>query len=663
MMLFLSALILLVGSGMAALSLGRWPSAAKVVGIGGAMAGCLMGLIPALQFLASGTACSWHAPWQVPCGALALGLDPLTAFFLLPIFGLGLLSALYSSRYLEQFRRHPLVHASTLWFNMLVAAMAAVVAARNGLLFLVAWEVMSLASFFLVTFEDDRRDVREAGWTYLIATHLGTAFLLAFFALCGKYAGSLDFDRFQQIAALPAAIAGALFLLGLVGFGTKAGFMPFHVWLPEAHPAAPSHVSALMSGVMIKMGIYGILRALTFLGPPPAWWGWLLAAIGLISGIFGVLFALAQHDLKRLLAYHSIENIGIIALGLGIGLLGKALGHPLISLLGFSGALLHVLNHGLFKSLLFLGAGSVAQATGTRELEHLGGLLKRMPGTALTFLIGCAAICGLPPLNGFVSEWLIYMGSFRGILAFTGREGVASLAAVLGLALIGGLAAACFAKVFGIVFLGSPRTDHAQQAHEVGLAMTVPMGLLALACVVIGLWPAGALRLTLPAVTFLLGAGQEGLGQPWQEVQSALTLIGSIAAILIGVILLLALLRRRALACRPVTGSVTWGCGYAFPTARMQYTASSFAQPLLSLFQGVVRTRLEEERPAGYFPLKARVASHTPDVAKEYGFRPIATGVFRTLDSLRWLQRGRLQWYLLYIVVTLVGLLVWKLGM
>lgn len=663
MTLFFGALILLVGSGTAALLLGRWPNVAKAVGIGGAVAGCLVGFVPAMRFLVTGMATTWRVPWQVPYGELALGLDPLTAFFLLPIFGLGLLSAIYSSRYLQHYRHHSLVHTSTTWFNLLVAAMAVVVAARNALLFLVAWEVMSLASFFLVTFEDERPDVREAGWTYLIAAHLGTAFLLVFFALCGRYASSLNFDQFQQLNTVPPATAGILFLLGLIGFGTKAGFMPLHVWLPEAHPAAPSHVSALMSGVMIKMGIYGIFRMLTFFGTPPAWWGWVLVVVGVTSGILGVLFALAQHDLKRLLAYHSIENIGIIALGIGIGLLGRTWGNPSISLLGFGGALLHVLNHGLFKSLLFFGAGAIAQATGTRDLEHLGGLLKRMPRTSFAFLIGCAAICGLPPFNGFVSEWLIYGGSFRGILTFPGWEGLASLSAILGLALIGGLAAACFAKVFGVVFLGSPRTAHATQAHEAGLAMTVPMGLLAMACLVIGLWPAGALRLTLPAVAFLLGKVPEGLGQPWREVQHALTGIGSVAAALIGITLLLALLRQRTLARRQVREAVTWDCGYAFPTARMQYTASSFAQPLLLLLRGVLRTRLEAERPAGYFPSKARIASHMPDLAKEYGFRPVAVGVVRTLDGFRWLQRGRVQWYLLYIVVTLVVLLIWKLGM
>jgi len=286
-----------------------------------------------------------------------------------------------------------------------------VVVARNGVLFLMSWELMSLASFFLVTLEDEKESVRRAGWIYLIAMHLGTAFLLAMFLLLGQNAASLDFERLSTAAAP----SGVFFLLAVIGFGTKAGFIPMHVWLPEAHPAAPSHVSAVMSGVMIKTGIYGLLRILTLLGPPAAWWGWTLVAIGIVSGILGVLYALAQHDLKRLLAYHSVENIGIIALGLGIGVLGISYSNPMMAALGFTGGLLHVVNHALFKSLLFLGAGSVLHATGTGELDRLGGLLKRMPVTGTTFLIGAVAISGLPPLNGFVSEFLIYLGVIAGL--------------------------------------------------------------------------------------------------------------------------------------------------------------------------------------------------------------------------------------------------------
>ncbi len=292
--------------------------------------------------------------------------------------------------------------------------MTLVLVARNAVLFLSAWELMAVSSFFLVTFEHERESVRSAGWIYLVATHLGTGFLLAFFILMGRETGSMNFDVWAAQGIHTQGLAGILFLMAVVGFGTKAGFMPFHVWLPEAHPAAPSHVSALMSGVMIKTGIYGLLRAFTFLGAPPLWWGWLFIGIGLSSGVLGVLFALAQHDLKRLLAYHSVENIGIIALGIGVGLLGQNTGSPALVALGFGGALLHVLNHALFKGLLFLGAGAVAHSAGTREIDRLGGLLKQMPWTAATFLIGAAAISGLPPLNGFVSEFLIFLGAFKG---------------------------------------------------------------------------------------------------------------------------------------------------------------------------------------------------------------------------------------------------------
>jgi formate hydrogenlyase subunit 3/multisubunit Na+/H+ antiporter MnhD subunit len=281
------------------------------------------------------------------------------------------------------YRDEKALGVSWFFFNLLVASMALVVVARNGILFLVAWELMALASFFLVTMQDDEERVRDAGRTYLVASHLGTAFLLVLFIMLAGGTDSLDFDRFAA-----GSHAGLLFILAAIGFGTKAGFVPLHVWLPEAHPAAPSHVSAVMSGVMIKTGIYGLVRTLTFLGPLPAWAGWLLVGVGVTSGVLGVLFALAQHDLKRLLAYHSVENIGIITLGLGLGLVGLRAGFAPLAVLGFAGALLHVLNHALFKGLLFLGAGAVLHGTKTRDMEELGGLLKRMPWTGPLFLIG-----------------------------------------------------------------------------------------------------------------------------------------------------------------------------------------------------------------------------------------------------------------------------------
>ncbi len=661
MSLLLVALAILCVSGVLAFAAGR-QSLASRCGVAGAVAGCALGLVPAIRTLATGEAVSIHAAWQVPYGAFALSIDPLAAWFLLAIFGLALVTSIYGGTYLQAYRERKRLGPVHWWWNCLIASMVVVVTAQNAVLFLVGWEVMSLASFFLVTFEDERQEVRRAGWIYLVATHLGTAALLLLFAWCGQLTGSMDFDHFQALSRVNPALAGTLFVLAVIGFGTKAGFFPLHIWLPEAHPAAPSHVSALMSGVMIKMGIYGLLRMLTFFGSPPAWWGWLMIGIGLTSGILGVLFALAQRDLKRVLAYSSIENIGIIALGIGIGLLGKAMGQPVMSLLGFSGALLHVLNHALFKGLLFLGAGSVLHATGTRQLADLGGLLKSMPWTGVTFLVGAAAICGLPPFNGFVSEWLVYMGSFQGILGLFSWSGTGPFLVIVGLALIGGLALACFTRAFGLAFLGVPRTAHAQSVHEAKPAMTIPLAVLAFGCLAIGVWPAGILRLATPVVVQLAGSDSVAAYQVLQDTTLTLTLISSSVLILVCGFALLVMFRRALLVGKPVTQSVTWSCGYAAPTARMQYTASSFSLPLAQLFRVFLRTRLKERQPAGYFPHSAALESYTPDVAYVKLARPLGRMVKHALARLRWIQQGRVQLYLLYMFVTLLVLLMWKLG-
>ena len=321
--------------------------------------------------------------------------------------------------------------------------------------------------------------------------------------------------------------------------------MPLHVWLPEAHPAAPTHVSALMSGVMIKTGIYGLVRILTFLGPPPLWWGWVLCGIGLSSGVLGVLYALAQHDLKRLLAYHSVENIGIIALGLGVGLIGLSSGSSTLAVLGFAGGLLHVLNHALFKGLLFLGAGAVMHGAGTREIDHLGGLLKRMPWTGLSFLIGAVAISGLPPLNGFVSELLIYVSAFQGATTLENTAAVPALAVIAGLALIGGLAAACFAKAFGIVFLGEPRSDHAAHAHEAGMAVRLSLLLLAASCVLIGLCAPWVVEALAPALTNATGLPADSVNTLLLSVRSTFSATVLASLVLLVLLALLASLRHR----------------------------------------------------------------------------------------------------------------------
>ena len=451
---FLAAILLLLIGGAAATVFGSRARPSRLAGQAGAIGGCAIGLAGAVRVLLSGQPQSLFAPSFMPGGTIHLEIDALSAFFLLPVFGLSILTAIYGGSYMSSRGERPGIAASWFHLNLLTAAMALVVAAHDGLLFLLAWEIMALAPFFLVIFDDRQESVRHAAWTYLAATHIGTAFLLVLFVLLGGLAGSSDFAAYGGVLKATPTLCSVAFILALIGFGSKAGIVPAHVWLPEAHPVAPSHASALMSGAMIKIGIYGLVRILTLLGTPQPWWGWTLIAIGASSGVLGVLFALAQHDLKRLLAYSSVENIGIVLLGIGLGVLGLATGTPALAVIGFAAGLLHILNHSIFKGLLFLGAGAVQHGAHSLELETLGGLLKRMPWTGTAFLIGAAAIVGLPPLNGFVSEFLLFYAGFAAVMDPAASIALAGLMAIVAMGLIGGLAAACFAKAFGMVFLG-----------------------------------------------------------------------------------------------------------------------------------------------------------------------------------------------------------------
>jgi len=653
----LAAVLSLLASALASLAVPRRGPLPSVAGACGPVAALLLGSVPSVKTLAGGVVSPVLLPWQMPFGSLALGMDGLSALFLLPILALSALAAVYGAGYLRPEQERRWIGPPWFFFNMLAASMVVLCVARNGILFLLAWEVMAVTSFFLVAFESHKEEARQASWTYLVASHLGTAFLLPLFFLLGKTSGSMEFDAFG--GALPGGTASLCFLLAVVGFGTKAGLVPFHVWLPEAHPAAPSHVSAVMSGVMIKTGLYGLLRVLTFLGPPPLWWGWTLIALGTVSGVLGVLFALAQHDLKRLLAYHSVENVGIIALGIGVGLVGLSTGQVTVAVLGLAGGLLHVVNHGLFKGLLFLGAGSVLHAARTRDMDRLGGLLRTMPWTGACFLAGSVAICGLPPLNGFVSEFLVYLGSFRGIVLPGPHPAVPLAVCVTALALIGGLAAACFAKAFGIVFLGEPRTARAAGARESGLLMIAPMVVLAAACAAVGLagpWVAVALS---PALSPFVEPGAAA-----RELARAAGPLGQVtlgAAALLLLVAALAAWRRLLLAGRSVGRAGTWDCGYAAPCARMQYTASSFAEPFTGLFRVFLRTRVRLHEPQGLFPAAAGLETETPDVCREGFYRPVFRTAFALLSRLQILQQGRIHVYVLYAILTLLVLLFWQL--
>ncbi|MEN6457810.1 MAG: proton-conducting transporter membrane subunit [Thermoguttaceae bacterium] len=701
---FLIALAVMLIGGLLSVAIGRCAKSACLVGMASAVLGSGVVMFVSLGVLVSGHTQSLRLAWPLPLGSANMTIDPLSAVFAATIALVTMAAAVYGSQYLRwRHDRRPLLPkkddavasprplaedgqrgwavsprvarstrdenhpesrknlgVSWFFFNLLAASMLLVVAASNGVLFLVSWEMMSLASFFLVTAEDDKESARRAGWTYLVAMHLGTAFLLALFVLLGNGSTSLNFEHFST-AGVPSS--SILLLLALIGFGTKAGLVPMHVWLPEAHPAAPSHVSAVMSGVMIKTGIYGLLRTLTFLGPPPPAWGWTLVVVGVASGVLGVLYALSQHSLKRLLAYCSVENVGVIAIGLGVGLLGIAYRHPIMATLGLTGTLLHVINHALFKSLLFLGAGSVLQSTGAGDLDRLGGLLKRMPTTGAAFLVGAAAISGLPPLNGFVSEFLIYFGAVSGLTTRANLLPAWPLMSVLvigGMALIGGLAAACFTKAFGVVFLGEPRSEEAANAREVGAAMRASVVALAALCLAIGLsapvWP----RAIQPAVATIL--------PPMDPATDVVAVaVGPLTGVVLGSYVLLALIvvaslvRRRLLATRPVERTVTWDCGYANPTPRMQYTASSFTRPVTLLFRLLLQPQDDVVSPTGFFPKLAAIRTSTPDLFQRFIYRPLFAGIVWVASRLRWLQEGRIQIYVLYIALTILVLLIWKL--
>jgi len=611
--------------------------------------GCALGATRAIEVLAGRGPSSIEFAMPMPGGPWSFGIDALSAFFLLVVFGAGLASAIYGVAYLAVERGHRSVATSHLLTASVLAALALVVTAQAVIPFLISWESMAVLAYFLVVFENEKAEVRRAGLIYLIATHTGTLALLAMFASWGGVAGTLSFATLAASAASQPARGALVLCLALIGFGLKAGLVPLHFWLPEAHASAPSHVSALMSGVVIKMGIYGLLRVVSLLGAPPAWWGWLVLILGLLSGVLGVLWALAQHDLKRLLAYHSVENIGIILLGLGLGVLGAAYHLPVVAVLGFAGAILHTLNHALFKSLLFLGAGAVHRATGTRAIERLGGLARRMPLTWIAFLVGSVAIVGLPPLNGFVSEWVVYQALLRSGAA----EAPIRLAilGVAGLALIGALALACFAKVGGVVFLGTPRSAETGPGREVGVGMLGPMFALALACGVIGVAPVLVVRPALAAGALVAGLPSDGIGTAGAEVLRAMTWIAYLSVALLALLALgwavWATVTRR----RPITRQETWGCGYAQPAPRMQYTASSFAAPLLASFGPMAGVR--ESRQGDVFE------THPKELVLDGVVLPLWVAVQGLAGRLRLIQQGRLWWYLVYLMAALLLLLLY----
>jgi hydrogenase-4 component B len=635
----------------------------------GAIVGAGAGLALGLDALLRGIPFELEIPQLLAMvGGVSLRLDRLGAFFLLVVEVVAVPAVVFGGAYSQVYEGRGSLRFLGAMLNLFLLSLGLVPFADNVATFLLLWEGMSVASYFLVMTESDRRETRQAALWYLAMAHGGLVLLMAAFLLLAASAASMGFaDLRAAAAALPPSTRHAVFLLGLLGFGSKAGLVPLHVWLPLAHPAAPSHVSALMSGAMIKIGVYGLLRlALDLLGGGPPWWGGTILAVGAVSALLGVLYALMEHDLKRLLAYHSVENIGIIFLGIGAGLMFRSYGLPSLAMLGLVAGLYHTLNHACFKGLLFLGSGAVLHATHTRNMEELGGLIKGMPRTAFCFLVGSAAISGLPPLNGFVSEWLVFQALLGGPQLPRPELGLIMAFAAGMLALTSGLAAACFVKAFGITFLAIPRSDHAAAAHEVPPTMQAGMGALAVACVALGVVPSLVIPVLSRAVAGLGGLPADlvsGIPRLRLEAPGTAGVIApaALAAMLVLVPVALAAAFRLGAADRRLRAGDTWGCGRIGQTPRMEYTATAFAEPLRRVFAELYRPTedlsIDFHPESKYFVQSIAYRSEVHPGFERLLYAPAVSFLRRTAIRVRWLQAGSLHLYLLYMILALIALL------
>lgn len=612
-------------------------------------------------------------PSLLPYVRFTIRFDGLGAFFLLILSLLGVALSVYSLGYARGFYGRKNVGALGAFYNLLLLATTLVFLADNAFFFLIAWEIMALTAYCLVSFEHEQTEARKAGVLYFVMSHLGTGCLILGFLLLFQSSGDYGFAGFHHLGEkLTPGARSAVFLLFLAGFGVKAGIVPLHIWLPAAHPVAPSNVSALLSGVLIKAGIYGLTRVFfDFLGAPPMWWGVTILTIGTISAVLGVLYALMQHDLKTLLAYHSIENIGIILMGLGAALMFTHTGHPLLATLALIAGLYHTINHAVFKALLFLGAGAILHATHTRDMEQMGGLIKRMPKTAFCFLVGAVAISALPPLNGFVSEWLTYQSLLQG---FATTDHLLRLMFPISgamLALTGALAAACFVKAFGITFLAQPRSEQASSATEATPSMIAGQGILVVACIALGLLPMVMLKLLDPVTQQLSGQPLSGrllladglvLGSMAPEGGSVSTLgiaLMFLCLLPIPLVLWIVFARKTKTRIGP-----TWDCGLKGLAPQMAYSATGFSKPIRMIFKALFRPRREVQREYDYSPYFAktiRFESHVDEVFELRLYRPLNRAVLRLSRRMRALQAGSIQAYLIYIFVTLLALLLFAL--
>lgn len=600
--------------------------------------------------------------------SLSFHIDMLSAFFVLIISLIALFCSIYGTSYVKHFYKKYNLCSLGFFYNLLIGSLILVVTASNGIFFLIAWEIMSITSYFLVVYDRNDEDNVKAGSLYLVMTYVGTAFIILSFLFIYRYVGSFDFAVMKSsVALIPLSVKNSIFIFMLIGFGTKAGIIPLHIWLPAAHPAAPSHVSALMSGVMIKTGIYMMIRFfLDILQPVPLWWGEAVLIVGAVSALLGVLSALTEHDIKKLLAYHSIENIGIILLGLGSSLIFYSLDMPALAILGLMASLFHTFNHAIFKSLLFLSAGSVINKTHTRNMEEYGGLIKYMPQTAMFFLIGSMAISALPPFNGFFSEWLTFQALFQGIIHLRSSLQWIFILAAGSLAFTGGLALACFVKAFGAIFLARPRSSEVVHAKESALSMRIGMGALALLSILFGIF-SGYITILLekigngfaifqnvPPFVSVSSYQSLGIGTGFARVSAP-----ALFTLFIGIIFIVVFIVRYVINKNQKIGiGATWDCGTDL-TPRMEITSTGFTRSIVLIFRGVLKPSIQHEveyhdDESRYIPKSRVVILSVGNIYYSHFYQPLHKLLHESSLRLKNIQSGNINAYVSYIFVALI---------
>ncbi len=667
---FFAALALFGLGAISALFFRKDDKLANLAGSFFAILGSLLGIIYSIAAINSDASIFYEIKSSFPLLSYNFNIDRLAAFFIFIISLISFFCSIYGAGYIKYFYGKYSIGGFGFFYNLFIAGMLLVVTASNILFFLIVWEIMSLASYFLVIYERNNQENIKAGSLYFIMTHIGTAFIILSLLFMYKFTGSFDFLAIKEaVGSISPLAKDAIFILALIGFGTKAGIIPMHIWLPSAHPAAPSHVSALMSGVMIKTGIYMMIRIFFDIIPDaPLWWGMMVLIVGSVSALLGVLYALTEHDLKKLLAYHSIENIGIILLGVGSALSFSSLNMKSFAILSLAAALFHTLNHAVFKSLLFLSAGSVISKTHTRNIEQYGGLIKYMPYTAFFFLIGSMAISALPPFNGFFSEWLTFQSLFEGIKLMDSAYRWIFVFSTGSLVLTSGLALACFVKAFGITFLARPRSEAVKYAEESAFSLKFGMAALSAACLLLGL-----------SSGFLVGIFNKiALGiKSFSDYEPALAVsqnhimninggFSSISAPAIFVVLILAGMAIFAIIRfvskeQKVKIGATWDCGTNLGP-RMEITSTGFSRTLIMIFKGILKPSKQagiEYRDANmrYFPKSRTYVLEISDVYKKYFYKPLHNFILKISERVKKIQSGNVNAYVLYIFTALILLL------